>query len=65
MIKTTYICDHCYKEIKEKKENVARIVIQENDKTIVMDKILELCPNCTHILAEAIMNFIQPPRKDV
>ena len=65
MIKTTYICDHCYKEIKEKREYIARIVIQHNDKTIFMDKILELCPNCADILATAILNFIQPPRKDV
>ena len=65
MIKTTYICDHCYKETEKEKTDIARIIIQKFNKTVFLDKTLELCPICSSILAKEIMNFIQPPRKDV
>jgi DNA-directed RNA polymerase subunit RPC12/RpoP len=74
MIKTTYICDHCFKEVHIEKTMGTSIMIETSyedrempgQKQYYMYKKLELCSECAKKLAKITLDFIQPPpRKDV
>ena len=61
MIKTTYICDGCYKEIPEEKTYKMHIEVKyPKDYTFFMNKDLELCPKCADKLTDLVIDFITP-----
>lgn len=62
MIKTTYICDHCYKQIEKEQICQAVLNIKDYKDECILKQRLEFCEECAYELAKEIMKFIQPKK---